>query len=894
MAQRAWSRVLPIAAALVLLAHPIDHATGPQVEPDAGHEERPAAGPVSEVGHEEVPVAPPPFPIRREDQPTSPRGIAVRGLLQSIQVNVDAQNQNIVGDAANEPSIAIDPTDPARIVIGWRQFDTVASDFRQAGYAYSTDGGLSWTFPGVLDPGQFRSDPVLAADSSGTFFYYSLSSATSGEMFLSGDGGASWLGPIAAPAGDKNWMTIDTTGSPGNGHLYGIWNSQFTCCAAGTDFTRSTDGGFSYDGPFAMPQHPKWGTVDVGPGGQVYVAGATLNQGSHLVLRSANAANAAQSPTFDLASGINLGGTTGSGGPPNPGGLLGQVWVAVDRSGRATDGNVYVLGSVNPPGSDPLDVMFIRSENGGLSWSAPLRVNDEPPGGAAYQWFGTMSVAPDGRIDVVWNDTRSDPGAQNSELYYAYSTDAGVTWSAGLAVSPPFNSLVGHPQQNKIGDYYHMVSDTAGGAVAYSATFNGEQDVYFLRVGDCNQNGVHDSIDVAGGGSDDCNANAVPDECEPDCNGNGTADGCDIAGGGGGDCNANAVPDECDVASGAQDCNVDGLLDECDVLLDLETDEGWTVGAPGDTATTGVWVRVDPVGTAAQPEDDHTPGGAFCFVTGQGIPGGGLGDADVDGGKTTLFSPLFDLTALADPSIGYWRWYSNGTGGAPNEDVLTIDVSNDGGASWTNVEIVGPAGPEVSGGWFFRSFRVADLLTPTAQVVLRFVAADLGSGSLVEAAIDDLVLVDCVECQQSVDCDDGTFCNGAESCQAGACVAGTDPCDDSDACTVDTCGEILDQCMHVAPPVPQEVSGLLLGRSTPAVAALTWDPRPEATSYDVYRGTLRDASDLVCFLTGLESTTVEDDGLVPTPGMVLYYVVTAVNCSGVAPLGSDRTAAVPC
>ena len=40
-----------------------------------------------------------------------------------------------------------------------------------------------------------------------------------------------------------------------------------------------------------------------------------------------------------------------------------------------------------------------------------------------------------------------------------------------------------------------------------------------------------------------------------------------------------------------------------------------------------------PIGTAAQPEDDHTLGGSLCFVTGQGSPGGSLGENDVDGGS---------------------------------------------------------------------------------------------------------------------------------------------------------------------------------------------------------------------------------------------------------------------
>ena len=73
----------------------------------------------------------------------SPAARWVRAGFESIQVNVNSMGENIVGDAANEPSIAIDPTDPNTIVIGWRQFDNIASNFRQAGVAYSHNGGQS-------------------------------------------------------------------------------------------------------------------------------------------------------------------------------------------------------------------------------------------------------------------------------------------------------------------------------------------------------------------------------------------------------------------------------------------------------------------------------------------------------------------------------------------------------------------------------------------------------------------------------------------------------------------------------------------------------------------------------------------------------------------------------
>src|SRR5678815_4866644 len=63
----------------------------------------------------------------------------------SFQVNVDASGHNILGDAANEPSMCIDPTNPDHMSIGWRQFDTATNNFRQSGWAYSTNGGLAWT-----------------------------------------------------------------------------------------------------------------------------------------------------------------------------------------------------------------------------------------------------------------------------------------------------------------------------------------------------------------------------------------------------------------------------------------------------------------------------------------------------------------------------------------------------------------------------------------------------------------------------------------------------------------------------------------------------------------------------------------------------------------------------
>ena len=181
----------------------------------------------------------------------------------------------------------------------------------------------------------------------------------------------------------------------------------------------------------------------------------------------------------------------------------------------------------------------------------------------------------------------------------------------------------------------------------------------------------------------------------------------------------------------------------------MEVDNGWVVGAPGDNATSGQWVRVDPNGTSAQPENDHTPDPAsICWVTGQGPPGGGAGVADVDSGRTTLVSAALGLAGLANPAIGYWRWFSNNGGGSPSEDVFVVEISSDGGANWINVETVGPSGFEAGGGWLYHQFSVEHLLGNADAIQLRFIAADMGAGSLVEAAVDDLQILDlvCSDC----------------------------------------------------------------------------------------------------------------------------------------------------
>jgi hypothetical protein len=334
---------------------------------------------------------------------------------------------------------------------------------------------------------------VLHFNEMGEFFYLSLRS--DGFSFFCDDvwgslnSGQSWteLSPDqGAHGGDKEWFTIDkNVGGMGHGFQYQIWTDFFACDFGG--FSRSIDGGVTWQTPISVPNFPQWGTLDVDTNGNLFIG---AESGTFYCIRSSNAQNPGVTPTFDQVTAVNMGGFLIQGGI-NGIGLCGQTFIAVDRSGTATNNNIYMLASVEPNGQSTTEVMFARSTDGGLTFSAPVRINDDANHQSKWHYFGTLSVAPTGRIDVVWYDTRNAANNIDSQLFYSFSTDAGVTWAANVAVSDTFDPHAGFPGGNtKIGDYITIVSDATGGNVAYAATFNvnpnavdgHEQDVYYVRV----------------------------------------------------------------------------------------------------------------------------------------------------------------------------------------------------------------------------------------------------------------------------------------------------------------------------------------------------------------------------------------------------------------------------
>ncbi len=151
----------------------------------------------------------------------------------------------------------------------------------------------------------------------------------------------------------------------------------------------------------------------------------------------------------------------------------------------------------------------------------------------------------------------------------------------------------------------------------------------------------------------------------------------------------------------------------------FESDLGWTVA---DTSlSTGSWDRGIPGDFGRSDPVTDFDGSGQCFVTGN------TASEDVDGGPTVLTSPVFDLSGVEDPIVEYARWFMT----EDNDDFLTVEFSDDGGASWTLVETVGdPLG------WVEVSILISNHVTVTDQFMVRFSVSDNPNNSITEAAVD--------------------------------------------------------------------------------------------------------------------------------------------------------------
>ncbi len=168
----------------------------------------------------------------------------------------------------------------------------------------------------------------------------------------------------------------------------------------------------------------------------------------------------------------------------------------------------------------------------------------------------------------------------------------------------------------------------------------------------------------------------------------------------------------------------------------FETNLGWTV--TNDAALTGgAWERGTPIGGGARgdPPTDGD-GSGQCFLT-QNL----AGNSDVDGGTTTVTSPLVNMSGAAAGRLVVRFWLDNDFGGNPNTEPLHIEASNNGGTSWVTLESYNAN----AGVWIERDYFLTGSLAPTSQMRVRFRTQDPPPGAVVEAGVDAVRFLVCAE-----------------------------------------------------------------------------------------------------------------------------------------------------
>lgn len=397
-------------------------------------------------------------------------------------------NIRIFSSGVNQSTVsaALIYSDPGRIFAG-------ANTDNGMGYYYSVNGGLNWT-GGDIIPGSsfFSSNPSCVYGNSNRVHYGYFDDFMVSDR--SDNYGASWLGRVIIPSGN-NFDTPSNasdvvSSSPYYGRVY-IAYSNFDVTQPTIYFSYSADGGTSYStatqiGQPASGHYEQGCNLQTGPGGEVYCVWATPNLSSNIedhiaFTKSVNGGSSWSAPTNILT--INgLRGTilnTGIRAHTLPS-------MAVDRSGGSRNGYIYVCWAqknLSPAGSDA-DICFVYSANGGSTWSTPTRVNDDAINNGKLQFFPTIAVdQSNGKIAIVFYDTRDFFTADSCHTYMAVSNDGGTTF---------FNMRISDASQRPVplsgysdgyyADYNSIVGMNNNFYAFWTDKRNGPAQVYFANV----------------------------------------------------------------------------------------------------------------------------------------------------------------------------------------------------------------------------------------------------------------------------------------------------------------------------------------------------------------------------------------------------------------------------
>jgi len=402
----------------------------------------------------------------------------------------------------------------------------------------STNQGSTWAGPTYLPLSKgndsFASDPALAVNRTGTFFYSFLSVSASRNkddlIVATSTDGVNWANHVAVPRRtfpsnatisaeifDKEYVAVGPNkASPSLDAVYVTYTdfvdycTGFFVCKENSTImqTHSTNFGVTWSKPLAVSPNAtatnsftsttgrlvQGSMPSVGPNGDVYVA--YYDSGKNGPFNA--------SATVMISKSTNGGGTFSA---PAQAALIPQQltfnseginccfrwWSSMFPSMDVSpDGTVYIAYGARQSkfSADPADVFLTASTDGGVTWSLPGMINDNTSQNGHF--FAWLKVSSDGVVHIIWGDQRLDPVGLGYDIFYATATNHGSTISANTRVTDvgtdPLVTI------GFVGDYFNMAvsgnqvypvwtDGRRGVRTIGRETLIGETDIYTARLG---------------------------------------------------------------------------------------------------------------------------------------------------------------------------------------------------------------------------------------------------------------------------------------------------------------------------------------------------------------------------------------------------------------------------
>ncbi|TRZ64397.1 T9SS C-terminal target domain-containing protein [bacterium] len=367
---------------------------------------------------------------------------------QSIIETVNGFDNFRLGTDYAEPMIATNPRDPLNTICSF------------IGQSYVTLDGLNWSNLISLN----SVDPFLTFDSIGNAYYTPVPPWNPGapyKILKSTDKGITWPNSylIYSNGTDKPCICANQAGGIYTNYIYAAWQKY----PEGLFFARSVNQGVNWSSmSLGVTSNYYCPYLAIGPsptipGGIVYY-GFNTYPPNQIKIKKSTDAGISFSPDILVSNFI----------PPNiiKNGTIqvnACIQMSADNSYGSNRGNVYIVYTGLGTGADYADIFFVKSTNYGDNWSEPLRLNDDNT--PNDQWMPAISVDKNGKIYVVWYDSRIDPQNYMTLLYGTVSTNGGASFVPDFPVSTtPFNPVL--MVLNQFMGHYIGVSAMSNSAIA--------------------------------------------------------------------------------------------------------------------------------------------------------------------------------------------------------------------------------------------------------------------------------------------------------------------------------------------------------------------------------------------------------------------------------------------